>query len=75
MKTLPVEISYCMDTFKRLIWILQGLRPGSGRSLQDGGKGSSRGGSGAIYKVAVMTGDKKNAGTDARVSCGHHPLV
>ncbi|KAK2194040.1 hypothetical protein NP493_3g07026 [Ridgeia piscesae] len=38
------------------------LRPGSARSLQDGGKGS-----GAIYKVAVTTGDKKNAGTDARV--------
>ena len=61
-----------MSKYKGLVFILQGrlLRPGSARSLQDGGKGS-----GAIYKVAVTTGDKKNAGTDARVRCGHHPFV
>lgn len=52
------------------------LRTGSARSLQDGGKDGTRGGSGAIYKVAVTTGDKKNGGTDARVRWDlHHPLV
>ena len=45
-------------------------RPGSGRPTSANRKKSAKSDkSGALYKVAVTTADKKNAGTDAKV-CG-----
>ncbi|KAL8614281.1 hypothetical protein ACOMHN_007619 [Nucella lapillus] len=64
-----------LEELKRQRWLNRYGRPrsagsltlGSRRSFRYGAGGKDGGGGGVLYKVAVTTGDVKNAGTDAKV--------